>query len=95
MLRKLRIGYPGAMYYVINRGDQCEDIFQDDEDRQKFLTTLGEACVETEWQFGQEMERLRWDEEQLRRDRSGTGRRCGWRAASARRCLAELTFPTC
>ena len=34
----------------MNRGDQGEDIFRDDEDRQKFLSTLGEACAKTEWQ---------------------------------------------
>ena len=34
----------------MNRGDQREDIFRDDEDRQKFLSTLGEACSKTEWQ---------------------------------------------
>jgi hypothetical protein len=50
MSRKLRIEYLGAMYHVMNRGDQREDIFRDDQDRQKFLTTLGEACVKTEWQ---------------------------------------------
>src|ERR1035441_10508373 len=49
MSRKLRIEYPGAMYHVMNRGDQREDIFRDDHDRQKFLTTPGEACVKTEW----------------------------------------------
>ena len=50
MSRKLRIEYPGAMYHVMNRGDQRDDIFRDDEDRQKFLSTLGEACAKTEWQ---------------------------------------------
>ena len=50
MSRKLRIEYPGAMYHVMNRGDQREDIFRDDDDRQKFLFTLGEACAKTEWQ---------------------------------------------
>jgi hypothetical protein len=34
MSRKLRIEYPGAMYHVMNRGDQREDIFRDDQDRQ-------------------------------------------------------------
>ena len=48
--RKLRIEYPGALYHVMNRGDQREDIFRDDQDRQKFLPTLGEACGKTEWQ---------------------------------------------
>ena len=50
MSRKLRIEYLGAMYHVMNRGDQREDIFRDAHDRQKFLSTLGEACVKTEWQ---------------------------------------------
>jgi putative transposase len=50
MPRKLRIQYPGAMYHVMNRGDQREAIFRDDEDRQKLLATLGEACQKTEWQ---------------------------------------------
>ena len=47
MPRKLRIQYPGAMYHVMNRGDQRED---DDSDRQKFLISLGECCQKTEWQ---------------------------------------------
>jgi len=37
MSRKLRIEYPGAMYHVMNRGTNAEDIFRDDHDRQKFL----------------------------------------------------------
>jgi hypothetical protein len=32
---------------MMNRGDQREDIFQDDQDRCRFLDTLGEACVKT------------------------------------------------
>ena len=50
MSRKLRIEHPGAMYHVMNRGDQREDIFRDDEDRQRFLCTLSEACGKTDWQ---------------------------------------------
>ena len=49
----------------MNRGDQREDIFRDEQDRQKFLTPLGEACGKTEWQAGQEIEQLGWDEDQL------------------------------
>ena len=48
--RKLRIEYPGAMYHIMNRRDQREDIFGVDQDRQKFLSTLGEAYAKTEWQ---------------------------------------------
>ena len=50
MARKLRMEYAGAIYHVINRGDRCEPIFRDDQDRQRFLETLGEACRKTGWQ---------------------------------------------
>jgi putative transposase len=50
MARKLRVEYPGAIYHVINRGDRREPIFKDDEDRQRFLATLGEICGKTGWQ---------------------------------------------
>ena len=50
MRRELRIEYSGAIYHVINRGDQRDDIFLDDQDRQKFLSTLEEACRKTDWQ---------------------------------------------
>jgi REP element-mobilizing transposase RayT len=50
MSRKLRVEYPGAIYHVMNRGDRREPIFKDDEDRQCFLDTLGEACGKTGWQ---------------------------------------------
>jgi REP element-mobilizing transposase RayT len=50
MARRLRIQYPGAIYHVMNRGDQREAIFRDDDDRRQLLLTLGEACRKTEWQ---------------------------------------------
>ena len=50
MPRKLRMEYPGATYHAVNRGDRREDIFKDDLDRERFLSTLGEACEKTEWQ---------------------------------------------
>ena len=50
MARKLRIEYPGAIYHVLNRGDRREEIFRDDQDRQRFVQTLGEACAKTGWQ---------------------------------------------
>ena len=50
MARKLRVEYPGAIYHVMNRGDRREAIFKDDQDRQCFLATLGEACAKTGWQ---------------------------------------------
>jgi REP element-mobilizing transposase RayT len=50
MARKLRVQYPGAIYHVMNRGDRREPIFKDDADRERFLVTLGEACLKTGWQ---------------------------------------------
>ena len=50
MPRKLRIQYEGAIYHLMNRGDHGEDIFLDDDDRELFLKTLGEASLKTEWQ---------------------------------------------
>jgi len=34
----------------MNRGDRREPIFKDDEDRNSFISTLGEACGKTGWQ---------------------------------------------
>ena len=50
MARKLRLEYAGAMYHVMSRGDQRDDIFFDDVDRYDFLRTLAEACGKTDWQ---------------------------------------------
>ena len=50
MPRKLRLEYAGAMYHVMSRGDQRDDIFFDDVDRYDFLKSLAEACQKTDWQ---------------------------------------------
>ena len=34
----------------MNRGDRREPIFRDDEDRDRFLATLGQGCFKTGWQ---------------------------------------------
>ncbi len=47
MPRKMRVEYPGAMYHVMSRGDQRDDIFFDDADRYDFIKTLGEAGLKT------------------------------------------------
>ncbi|MDA1276426.1 MAG: hypothetical protein O2960_20605, partial [Verrucomicrobia bacterium] len=47
MPRKPRLEYLGAIYHVMNRGDRREDIFRDEQDREKFLRTLTEACLKT------------------------------------------------
>ena len=40
MVRKLRIEYPGAIYHVMNRGDQRENIYRGNAERERFLRTL-------------------------------------------------------
>ena len=51
MARKIRIEYAGAVYHVMARGNQGQAIFADDEDRQMWLRTLGEACEKTGWRI--------------------------------------------
>ena len=42
--------YPGAIHHIMNRGDRREAIFRDDQDRKRFISTLGEACQKTSWE---------------------------------------------
>ena len=51
MPRALRVEYAGAIYHVMNRGNQRQNIFRDDFDRRHFLMALGEACAKTGWQI--------------------------------------------
>lgn len=41
MARPLRIEYEGAYYHVLSRGNKQQAIFQSDNDRRTFLSTLG------------------------------------------------------
>jgi hypothetical protein len=43
----MRVEYPGAIYHVMSRGDQHDDIFFDDIYRHDFIKTLAEALAET------------------------------------------------
>jgi len=49
--RQLRVEYEGAIYHVMNRGDRREPIFLDDQDREKFLETLSQACEKSGWEI--------------------------------------------
>ncbi len=49
MPRKPRIEYAGAIYHVMCRGNNGDDIFADDDDRETFLRTLDEVCEQTGW----------------------------------------------
>lgn len=43
MARPLRIEYPGALYHITSRGNEQQDIFRDDKDRERFLGYLETA----------------------------------------------------
>jgi len=49
MSRPIRLEFPGAIYHVTTRGNAGEGIFIDDQDRQEFLTVLGEVVSRTGW----------------------------------------------
>ncbi|HJX18820.1 MAG TPA: transposase, partial [Acidiferrobacterales bacterium] len=43
MARPLRLEFEGALYHLTARGDRREPIFEDDNDRQAFLSVLVQA----------------------------------------------------
>ncbi len=49
MSRPVRIEFSGALYHVTARGDRQEAIYEDDEDRHRFLTQLAEVLECFNW----------------------------------------------
>ena len=49
MSRPLRIEFPNTLYDVTSRGDRRENIFEDDEDRELFLSTLEQVTTAFNW----------------------------------------------
>ena len=49
MSRPIRIEFTDALYHVTSRGDRREDIFEDDEDRLMFSSSLEQAIVRFNW----------------------------------------------
>ena len=49
MLRKPRIEYAGAVYHVLNRGDQGSRIYKDDLDAEDCLSVLGKTAKQRGW----------------------------------------------
>lgn len=45
MARKPRVWFPGAVYHITNRGNRQLSIFNDDQDRQKYLEILEETRI--------------------------------------------------
>jgi len=49
MARPLRIEFSGALYHITSRGNGREAIYLDDEDRDLYMTVLGECCDLFNW----------------------------------------------
>ncbi len=49
MSRPVRIEFPDALYHVTSRGDRREAIFDDDQDRRSFLSTLEQVVNRFNW----------------------------------------------
>ncbi len=49
MARSLRIEYPGAVYHITSRGNEKKPVYQDDQDRENFLSTLGKVNERYHW----------------------------------------------
>jgi len=49
MTRPLRLELNGGIYHVTSRGDRREAIYEDDDDRQKWMPTLGSVCERCHW----------------------------------------------
>ena len=49
MARPLRLEFAGALYHVTARGDRREDIYEDDEDRELFLSVLAHVVRRFNW----------------------------------------------
>jgi putative transposase len=49
MSRPLRLEFAGALYHVTSRGDRREDIYENDTDREAFLSILDEVCEKYYW----------------------------------------------
>jgi gluconate kinase len=44
MARPLRLELADGLYHITSRGDRRENIYDNDEDRKKWLENLGNTC---------------------------------------------------
>ena len=49
MARPLRLEFAGALYHITSRGNRREDIYEDDADREAFLSVLERVCDTYNW----------------------------------------------
>ena len=50
MARPLRIAFEGALYHVTSRGDRQENVYETDDDRNKYLSILCDVCNRFNWE---------------------------------------------
>lgn len=51
MSRPLRLEFAGALYHVTSRGNRREVIYEDEDDRRRFLDLLGDVCARFFWKI--------------------------------------------
>jgi REP element-mobilizing transposase RayT len=51
MARPIPIEYAGAVYHLLARGNQGQQICADDGDRKLWWATVNEACRRTDWRI--------------------------------------------
>jgi REP element-mobilizing transposase RayT len=49
MARPLRLEFTGALYHVTSRGNRREAIYEEDNDRENFLTVISDVCEQYNW----------------------------------------------
>jgi REP element-mobilizing transposase RayT len=49
MARPLRLEFAGAVYHVTARGNAAQEIFLDDQDRERFLELLAREVTQQGW----------------------------------------------
>ena len=49
MARPLRLEIPGSVYHVTSRGDRREPIYDDDDDRTRWLEVVSQVCDRFNW----------------------------------------------
>ena len=49
MSRPLRLEFTGGLYHVTSRGDRREAIYQNDDDRNKWLELFSQVCKRFNW----------------------------------------------
>jgi len=51
MARPIRLEFAGARYHITSRGNRREAIYEQDNDREKFLTILSDICEQYYWVY--------------------------------------------